>query len=88
MDAKVKALELYDMLNSLVEFLARSENTLDNLGSIGTEITVVKKQIDELKDFKDNVEPRMVKVEAFNRQADDLTERTSSDQARTRKGQD
>merc|ERR1719278_1092752 len=35
-----------------------------------------------LKKFKAEVDPWMVKVEALNRQADDLTERTSPDQAR------
>merc|ERR1719500_2633411 len=42
----------------------------------------LKKHIEELKKFKSEVDPWMVKVEALNRQADDLTERTSPDQAR------
>merc|ERR550532_1709047 len=74
------------MLQSLLEFLARSETKYDNMGAIGSDIATVKKQIDELKKFKDEVDPWMVKVEALNRslkrQADDLTERTSPDQAR------
>merc|ERR1711962_1286765 len=70
------------MLQSLLEFLAKSERTFDNMGAIGSEIVIVKKQIDELKKFKDEVDPWMVKVEALNRQADELTERTSPDQAR------
>merc|ERR1719402_2204212 len=74
------------MLQSLLEFLARSETKYDNMGAIGSDIATVKKQIDELKKFKDEVDPWMVKVEAINRalnrQADDLTERTSPDQAR------
>merc|ERR1719402_160590 len=70
------------MLQSLLEFLARSETKYDNMGAIGSNIETVKKQIDELKKFKDEVDPWMVKVEALNRQADELTERTSPDQAR------
>merc|ERR1719495_2532588 len=81
-DAMEKAMEFHDMLQSLLEFLARSEKRFDGLGAIGSDIAVVKKQIEELKFFKDEVDPWMVKVEALNRQADDLTERTSPDQAR------
>merc|ERR1719412_1428887 len=79
-------MEFHDMLQKLLEFLARSENKFDNLGAIGADIATVKKQIEDLKKFKDEVDPWMVKVEALNRalkrQADDLTERTSPDQAR------
>merc|ERR1712079_294860 len=82
LDAMEKAMEFHDMLQKLLEFLERSENKFDNLGAIGADIATVKKQIDDLKKFKDEVDPWMVKVEALNRQADDLTERTSPDQAR------
>merc|ERR1719412_2616090 len=79
-------MEFHDMLQKLLEFLARSENKFDNLGAIGADIGTVKKQIEDLKKFKDEVDPWMVKVEALNRalrrQADDLTEKTSPDQAR------
>ncbi|XP_023339655.1 dystonin isoform X13 [Eurytemora carolleeae] len=85
-EAMEKAMEFHDMLQSLLEFLARSEKKFDNLGAIGTDIDTVKKQIEELRKFKDEVDPWMVKIEALNRslrrQADDLTERTSPDQAR------
>jgi hypothetical protein len=37
------------------------------LGGIGTDIDAVKKQIKELSDFKGDVDPMMVKVEALNR---------------------
>eukprot|EP00090_Calanus_glacialis_P003456 TRINITY_DN1255_c0_g1_i12.p1 TRINITY_DN1255_c0_g1~~TRINITY_DN1255_c0_g1_i12.p1 ORF type:complete len:5152 (+),score=1465.32 TRINITY_DN1255_c0_g1_i12:61-15516(+) len=82
LDAMEKAMEFHEMLQSLLEFLSRSEAKYDNMGAIGTDIATVKKQIDELRKFKDDVDPWMVKVEALNRQADDLTERTSPDQAR------
>merc|ERR1740128_963514 len=82
LDAMEKAMEFHDMLQKLLEFLERSENKFDNLGEIANDIPTVKKQIDDLKKFKDEVDPWMVKVEALNRQADDLTERTSPDQAR------
>merc|ERR1719450_717638 len=86
LDAMEKAMEFHDMLQKLLEFLAKSETRFDNLGAIGADIATVKRQIDDLKKFKDEVDPWMVKVEALNRalkrQADDLTERTSPDQAR------
>merc|ERR550539_518625 len=82
LDAMEKAMEFHDMLNSLLEFLSRSEAKFESFGSIGSDIATVKKQIEELKKFKSEVDPWMVKVEALNRQADDLTERTSPDQAR------
>merc|ERR1719186_486731 len=86
LDAMEKAMEFHDMLQSLLEFLARSEKKFDNLGAIGSDINVVKKQIEELRKFKDEVDPWMVKVEALNRslkrQASDLTERTTPEQAR------
>ena len=65
----------YDMLQSLLEFLETSEAKYDNMDAIGSDIATVKQQIDELKKFKDEVDPWMVKVEALNRQADNLTER-------------
>ena len=67
LDAMEKAMEFHDMLQSLLDFLARSEDKFDNLGAIGADIGTVKKQIDELKKFKDEVDPWMVKVEALNR---------------------
>ena len=66
-EAMEKAMEFHDMMQSLLEFLAKSERTFDNMGAIGTDIATVKKQIDELRAFKDEVDPWMVKVEALNR---------------------
>ena len=60
-------MEFHEMLQSLLEFLSRSEAKYDNMGAIGTDIATVKKQIDELRKFKDDVDPWMVKVEALNR---------------------
>ena len=60
-------MEFHDMLQKLLEFLDRSETKFDNLGAIGADIGTVKKQIEDLKKFKDEVDPWMVKVEALNR---------------------
>jgi DNA repair exonuclease SbcCD ATPase subunit len=67
LEAMEKAMEFHDMLQSLLDFLARSEKKFDNMGAIGSDIATVKRQIDELKHFKDEVDPWMVKVEALNR---------------------
>jgi len=44
-----------------------AERRFANLGPLGTDIKVVKKQIGELKNFKSDIDPQMVKVEALNR---------------------
>ncbi|CAG9820406.1 unnamed protein product [Phaedon cochleariae] len=80
-DAMEKAMEFHETLQNLLEFLTKAEKKFGKLGPLGTDIDAVKKQIDQLKTFKAEVDPHMVKVEALNRQAQELTERTSSDQA-------
>merc|ERR1712223_1045603 len=80
--AMEKAMEYHDTLQALLDFLAKAEKRFDNLGPIGSDIDKVKKQIGELKDFKDEVDPWMIKVEALNRQAHDLIEFATPEQAR------
>merc|ERR1712223_213720 len=80
--AMEKAMEYHDTLQGLLDFLAKAEKRFDNLGPIGSDIDKVKKQIGELKDFKDEVDPWMIKVEALNRQAHDLIENATPEQAR------
>ena len=60
-------MEFHNTLQALLDFLAKSERKFDNLGPIGTDIDAVKKQIEQLKVFKNEVDPWMVKVEALNR---------------------
>lgn len=50
-----------------MEFLDRAEDKFANLGPLGTDIDAVKRQIAQLKQFKSEVDPHMVKVEALNR---------------------
>ncbi|XP_056639481.1 dystonin isoform X43 [Diorhabda sublineata] len=80
-DAMEKAMEFHETLQNLLAFLSQAEGKFEKLGPLGSDIDAVKKQIDQLKKFKAEVDPHMVKVEALNRQAQELTERTSSDQA-------
>merc|ERR1712223_1884704 len=80
--AMEKAMEYHDTLQALKDFLAKAEKKFDNLGPIGSDIEKVKKQIGELKEFKDEVDPWMIKVEALNRQAHDLIEFATPEQAR------
>merc|ERR1719412_1681433 len=80
--AMEKAMEYHDTLQGLLDFLAKAEKKFDNLGPIGSDIDKVKRQIGELKDFKDEVDPWMIKVEALNRQAHDLMENAAPEQAR------
>ena len=62
-----RLLTFFLSLQGLLDFLAKAEKRFDNLGPIGSDIDKVKKQIGELKDFKDEVDPWMIKVEALNR---------------------
>jgi len=47
--------------------LDKAEAKLQGFGSIGADIDAVKKQVKEIKDFKNEVDPMMVKVESLNR---------------------
>ncbi|XP_022692769.1 microtubule-actin cross-linking factor 1-like isoform X2 [Varroa jacobsoni] len=81
-DALSKAMGFHNTLQDLLEFLDSAEERYSKLGPIASDIATVKHQIADLKDFKDDVDPHMVQVEALNRQAKELTERTTPDQAR------
>nr|XP_031845076.1 dystonin isoform X34 [Nomia melanderi] len=80
-DAMEKAMEFHETLQNLLEFLEEAEEKFTRMGPLGSDIDEVKKQIKQLANFKAEVDPHMVKVEALNRQAAELTERTSSEQA-------
>ncbi|XP_053979643.1 dystonin isoform X39 [Hylaeus volcanicus] len=80
-DAMEKAMEFHETLHNLLEFLEEAEEKFARMGPLGSDIDEVKKQIKQLANFKAEVDPHMVKVEALNRQAAELTERTSSEQA-------
>ncbi|CRK91723.1 CLUMA_CG005357, isoform G [Clunio marinus] len=80
-DAMEKAMEFHETLQNLLKFLNKAEDRFAHLGPVGSDIDAVKKQIEQLRLFKDDVDPHMVEVEALNRQAIELTERTSSEQA-------
>ena len=67
LDAMEKAMEFHELMQSLLDFLQRGEKKFDNFGPIASDIDAVKKQIGQLKDFKDEVDPWMVKVESLNR---------------------
>ncbi|XP_015177045.1 PREDICTED: dystonin isoform X17 [Polistes dominula] len=84
-DAMEKAMEFHETLQNLLEFLQEAEDRFADMGPLGSDIDEVKTQIKQLANFKAEVDPHMVKVEALNRsltrQAAELTERTSSEQA-------
>ncbi|XP_064538228.1 dystonin isoform X30 [Drosophila montana] len=80
-DAMEKAMEFHETLQNLLKFLTKAEDKFAHLGPVGSDIDAVKRQIEQLKSFKDEVDPHMVEVEALNRQAVELTERTSPEQA-------
>jgi thiamine pyrophosphokinase len=67
LDAMEKTMHFHDTMKALLEFLAKAERKFDNLGAIGSDIDQVKKQIGQLKEFKSQVDPWMIKVKAINR---------------------
>lgn len=66
-DAMEKAMEFHETLENILSFLTKAEDRFVHLGPIGSDIDEVKKQIEQLKRFKDDVDPHMVEVEALNR---------------------
>ena len=66
-DAMEKAMEIHETMQSLIEFLEDAEDRLGYLGPVGSDIDAIKKQIKQLMDFKNDVDPQMVKVESLNR---------------------
>ncbi|KAL1415474.1 hypothetical protein MTO96_006817 [Rhipicephalus appendiculatus] len=81
-DALDKAMGFHDTLHNLLEFLDTAEQKFGSLGPVAADIDAVKAQIGQLRDFKREVDPHMVEVESLNRQAKELSEQTSSEQAR------
>lgn len=66
-DAMEKAMEFHEMMQNLTKFLNKAEDKMVHLGPIASDIDAVKKQIDQLRLFKDEVDPHMVEIESLNR---------------------
>ncbi|CAL1283109.1 unnamed protein product [Larinioides sclopetarius] len=82
-DAMEKAMDFHDILGNILEFLEYAEEKYANLGPVGSDIEAVKGQIQQLQDFKQEVDPHMVEIESLNRKAQELMERTSPAQAKS-----
>lgn len=78
--AMEKAMQFHETLEGLLRFLDEAEDYVRNLKPIGSEISIVKQQIEDHKTFKDRVDPHGVDMEALNRQLNELSEITSVDQ--------
>ncbi|KAI7690143.1 Dystonin, partial [Sarcoptes scabiei] len=81
-DAMDKAMNFHEKMRNLLDFLDKAEDKFSRLGPIGADIDEVKRQINELKNFKNFVDPHMVDVEALNRMAHELLDRVPSHQAK------
>ncbi|XP_071036383.1 microtubule-actin cross-linking factor 1 isoform X6 [Parasteatoda tepidariorum] len=81
-DAMEKAMNFHDILGNILEFLDSAEESFAALGPVGSDIEAVKGQIQQLQEFKQEVDPHMVEIESLNRQAHELMERTSPTQAK------
>eukprot|EP00058_Branchiostoma_floridae_P020780 XP_002606270.1 hypothetical protein BRAFLDRAFT_123699 [Branchiostoma floridae] len=76
------ALQYQDALQALLVWLGTAEARLATFPPIGADPSTIKKQIDNLKEFKTEVDPRQVAVEAMNNQGEQLMKKVSSDEAR------
>lgn len=63
----IRVRRLIILLKDLLAFLDKAERKFEKMGPLGADIDAVKRQIDQLKNFKAEVDPHMVKVEALNR---------------------
>jgi dystonin len=78
--AMEKAMQFHETFENLLRFLDEAEDYMRSLKPIGSEIVLVKQQIEDHKKFKDCVDPHGVEIEALNRQLNELSEITSVDQ--------
>jgi dystonin len=67
LDAMEKAMEFHENRQNLLDFLSTYEKKFNSLEAVTSDIEAIKKQIDELKAFKNEVDPWMVNVETLNR---------------------
>ncbi|XP_074600372.1 dystonin-like protein short stop isoform X2 [Brevipalpus obovatus] len=81
-EAMEKSMNFHELLRNILAFLDDAEERFARLGPIASDIEAVKKQIDQLNRFKADVDPHMVEIEALNRHAQELMERTTPSQAR------
>ncbi|XP_024083973.1 microtubule-actin cross-linking factor 1 isoform X6 [Cimex lectularius] len=81
LDAMERAMEFHETLKALKEFLQQAESRFSALGPLGEDIGTIRQQMKEVKDLKASLDPMMIKVESLNRQAAELTERSTAEQA-------
>uniref|UniRef100_A0ABD2XTK8 Calponin-homology (CH) domain-containing protein n=1 Tax=Trichogramma kaykai TaxID=54128 RepID=A0ABD2XTK8_9HYME len=82
-DAMEKAMEFHETLGDLRAFLDSAEKKFASFSTLGSDTEAIKNQIKELLAFKAETDPYMIKIEALNRQAAELSEKTSSEQAQS-----
>ena len=76
-EAMEKSMNFHDMLRSILDFLDYAESKFESFNekTNWSDIEIVKSQIDLLRQFKAEVDPHSVEIEALNRQAQELSER-------------
>ena len=82
-DAMEKAMNFHEKMQNLLNFLDDAEKRFARMGPIAADISELKKQITELKNFKNDVDPHMIEIEALNRMAHEILDRVPSNQARS-----
>lgn len=82
-NAMDKAMKFHEALQNLLEFLDNAEDTFANFGPVASDLKIVKKQVNDLNNFKKHVDSHVPEVENFNRLANELLECVSSAQAKS-----
>ncbi|XP_046365478.2 microtubule-actin cross-linking factor 1-like isoform X10 [Haliotis rufescens] len=80
-DALKKAVTFQDELMKMLVWLQRMEERFCDLGPIGSDFETIKKQWDELKIFKADVDPKQIDVETLTQQVNDMVKDSNAEQA-------
>ena len=71
-EALDKSSKFQEKLLAILAWMSTAEEKFDDLGPIAGDLNAIKDQIDHLKDFKNEVDPKHVDIESLNQHAADL----------------
>nr|XP_006813086.1 PREDICTED: dystonin isoform X1 [Saccoglossus kowalevskii] len=78
-DAFDAASKYHDALHALLEYITDAEQKFDTFAPVATEPVTIKEQLEELKEFKGELDPHQVDVEAINQQGNQLMSKLPDD---------
>ncbi|KAK3581860.1 hypothetical protein CHS0354_032763 [Potamilus streckersoni] len=80
-EALEKAMHFQEELMKMLVWLQKREDRLREFKPVASEFDAIKGQLNEIKLFKADIDPKQVDVEALNHKASDLVKGASPDQA-------